>query len=224
MMTDYTVARFLFTIADQYSARRMGQLVALAAPLRGVSDAQGSGVPILKVSYRVAADILDKGAGYINALCGLQVREKAVYLGTVWHEKGDTQKPLSASALRAIDRNSYVRGIYDLSLDWHNVDLDNRLRLIRHALTHRYLPIHLEPPGEDTRSDRDLAAQEMKALTLFALKTARAVVFHCVGATEMEDRIRAESPSGVRCPSNSIETPGLQATSPDPSDAYSPPS
>jgi len=197
MITDFAVARFLFTAADQHDTARMKFLVALAAPQRKEFDLKGSYVPLLKIAYGVAADILDKGSGYINDLCELHVRERAVYLGTVWHERGRPENPLSVAALRAIGRNSYVRGIYDLSLDWRNEELDDRLHKIRHALTHRYLPIHLQPSGEGAKGTMEFTAEEMRALTLFALKTARAMILHAAGATEMEIRFRAESASRV---------------------------
>ena len=197
MMTDYAVARHLFTLAFQSDVPPMKRLVALAAPQRPIADLRASRVPLLKVAYRVAADILDKGAVYINALCGLGVPEKATYHGAVWHEKGNIDRPLSSMALRAIDHNSYVRGMYDLSLDWRNADLDDRLRQFRHALTHRYLPVYLQSPDEGRKAMGGLSAHEFETLTILALRTARAVILHSVGATEVETGHRIKSSRGV---------------------------
>jgi len=195
MIADYSVARLLFAVAELGKGGLFARVVELASPQRKHSDLEGSRLPLLKVAYRIAADILDKGAGYVNALCGLQVPERNVYIGTVWHEKGRAEKPLSHGARRAFGRNSYVRGMYDLSLDWHNTELDDHLRQIRHALTHRYLPVHLQQSLKGASGPEELTAEAMRALTVLALKTARAIILHSVGATEMEIGFRAEGSS-----------------------------
>jgi hypothetical protein len=70
----------------------------------------------VKVSYRGAVDILGKVAGYINTLFELGIKERQVYLTTIWYENGTMERPISGGATEVLSRNPYVRGLFSLSL------------------------------------------------------------------------------------------------------------
>lgn len=186
MQADYAVARLLFTLSADRIARKRSDWAVAALLQRDVHLRHDGSIPCAKIAYRVAADILDKAAGHVNALFGFGLREKTVYLATVWHERGDRNRALSQLGLKVLRRNPYARGLYDLSLDWINADLDDRLRQTRHTLTHRYLPIHLDPGPLLAEGLEALTPNEIRLLALHVLRTARAAILHVVGATEME--------------------------------------
>src|SRR5262249_15408063 len=94
MMQDYATARLMYTLVANPSSRLSDKWVALAT-VQSRREPRGRATDgLLKVSYRVAADTLDKAAGYMNALFGWGVPEQRVYLATVWHEKGNREKPI----------------------------------------------------------------------------------------------------------------------------------
>ena len=186
MKTDYAVARFLFTTGDESGRKLTRRRAAAAMPRPGSEDLPAVPIGLMKVAYRVAADILDKAAGYINSLLGLGIKDERVYLRTIWYESERIERPISRRATEALSRNPYVRGLFDLSLDWRNADLDDNLRRLRHALTHRYVPIHIEAGSDIAAGGESLTPEKIRSYAMLLLRTARAAIIHVVGATEME--------------------------------------
>jgi tetratricopeptide (TPR) repeat protein len=199
LKAEYATTRYLFTLADDPEGFAAVDAVTRYAHVS--TPAQYDAPTMLrKVSYRVAADVLDKVAGVINELYGRWVpRERDVSMVTIWYGHRHRDSSLIPEARAAIERNAYVGALFDLSRDWVDADIAGHLRELRHALTHRYVPIYADPlsithldreaiPAPQIRTVR--SPQDVRAVALFMLETARAAVLYAIGAVDLESRLR----------------------------------
>jgi tetratricopeptide (TPR) repeat protein len=204
LKADFAAARYVFSLADQ-GATAFGSTDMISRYGHIKSPAHfDTATALLKLSYRAAADVLDKAAGVVNALYGPWTpRERAVSFVTLWYEKQENKRGLSAPATAAVRRNVYVRAQFDLSRDWTDADLSGHLRDLRHALTHRYVPVYADPLAITFlgRSTRGVAPAEVRsptdvhAVSRFMLDTARSATLYALAAVDLEARLRRDEPN-----------------------------
>jgi hypothetical protein len=146
---------------------------------------------VRKAAYCVAADVLDKAAVLLNLFFAWGVSERKVSLKTVWYKDRRAERGVAPAVMEIFHRNRYVRGLFDLSLDWQDAEGLDRLQELRHALTHRYVPVFMDPAAlgghakASSLTERDFAHLEM-----LMLRTARAVVLHTIAAVDLESTVR----------------------------------
>lgn len=191
MRTSYQTARFLLTRAQQKS-RDVDVLAGLTQFPSGVTE-WGLRIGLVKAAYREAADILDKAGGFLNLLFGWGIDDRKIYFTRLWYERNDPQRALRGEVQQALHRNPYVRALFDLSLDWRDAGDLQHLQELRHALTHRYVPVYVDPAAV-TGAPANLptpTAMEIRQLAHEMLRTARAAILYTIGATLTDQRSRA---------------------------------
>lgn len=185
MKQSYATARYLLTHGEEFDHSELTDLTLFA---KSENDADwGLGAGLIKASYRTSADVLDKSAGFLNRLFAWGIEEKRVTFTSIWWKKGK-KRELLPEAMNVIDRNPYVRALFDISLDWDDEELNQGHRDLRNALTHRYVPLYLEAEGAE-----HLTPSAIQAAARYMLRTARAVILSIVGTVEKENALRFES-------------------------------
>ena len=115
---DFATARYLFHLSGESNNRELADNSAITRYANALDYADfGLTNGINKASFRIAADCLDKIAGFLNEYFRLGLKEKRVDFAKVWHEKADTDKPIHPILVTELGTNSFLRALKEVKDD-----------------------------------------------------------------------------------------------------------
>jgi hypothetical protein len=142
----------------------------------------------LKSSLRLAADLLDKCAGFINLYLELGHPEDQVILNTVWYNKLQYKKGIHPKVEACLSSNQYLAALYDLKKDLYLGKYPISFRNLRNDATHKRLVLSLY---EDL--DRSVSIYRLEKFSTnvhFLLRMAKAAIIYVAGVVMIEERKR----------------------------------
>jgi len=160
---DYVTARFLLVLSQyeglnlNFVDKRVRIIDTLDHSIHNIY------IQLVKTSFRVLYDILDKIAFFINDYLRLDIPEKNINFRQIWYTKNKAvRKEINDT------RNLSLNALFDIYRDFENGPYE-KLRNTRNALTHRFVNIRLLQELED---DENMTGN---TLTERALELARIV-------------------------------------------------
>jgi len=130
-------------------------------------------IELLKASFKGFYDILDKIAYFINDYLHLRIPERKIYFHTVWYEDSKDKKKRVNRGIQ--NTNSFsLNALFDMHRDFEGGEYKN-LRLIRDALTHRFVNVSWLHGAEnkETMSEDSLVELTLK----LARATRNAIIY-----------------------------------------------
>lgn len=142
----------------------------------------------LKSSLRVAADLLDKCAGFINLYLELGHPEDKVILNNIWHVNRDYRKGLHPEVESRLVSNQYLAALYDLNKDLFLGKYPAPFRNLRNDATHKRLVLSWY--GALDESSLSYSLEEFQTTVRFLLRMAKAAIIYLVGIVMIEEQQR----------------------------------
>jgi hypothetical protein len=183
---DYVLARY-FLVQSQYKSdvvETIDRDVALYYPLD--YSMHSAYIQLLKMSFRLAIDVLDKIALFVRDYFGVgSISEERVNFRTFWAETptSTTLRPELASK-----QNWFLLALFDLALDFRKGGAYEWMYQKRNILTHRFLALHdvVQPTGKDGDIPR-AQINDFVLDCLTAMQVARAAAMYLILAVEVEE-------------------------------------
>ena len=139
----------------------------------------------LKTSFRLAADLLDKCAGFINLYLELGHKEDQVILNNVWYSGLKHKKGLHPIIKSLMNQNSYLFALKDLNKDLYLGVYPAPIRKLRNEATHKRLILSLY--GSYDKYDKTNDYDEFKTATYLLLRMAKAATIYLVGLVNIQE-------------------------------------
>jgi tetratricopeptide (TPR) repeat protein len=184
---DYVSARF-FLIQSQFPSNAIDVIdidVTLYYPLD--YSMHGAYLQLLKMSMKLAMDLLDKIAVFVLDYCSVKsLPIHNTYFSNLWFEQNS---PDHLRAELAARENPFLYALSDLASDLAKGGSYEVLNQHRNALTHRYLAVH--DMVIHTEANMDIPRITVRQLfenCVLAMKVARASVMYLIMFVEVEER------------------------------------
>ena len=186
---DYVTARFLLILSRfrglnlSFADKRVRMIDTLDYSIHNIR------VHLIRTSFKVFYDTLDKIACFINEYLNLGVSERTVSFRRIWYVKNDIKKGIVREGI-VNTKNLSLNALFDMHRDFE--DGPNRtLRDMRDALTHRFIKIRMIKQQQDEES---MTEDELLKRTLELARTVRGAVlyllhFVCIEETRKKARI-----------------------------------
>jgi hypothetical protein len=148
----------------------------------------GLATGFLKTSYRLAADCLDKVAGFINEYFELGHDVDRVIFANVWFVDLNPKKGLHPRLSQAAGNNQFIKALLDVKRDWYLQAFPaGRLKDVRNKATHSKLVLYwiLAHKQEDRLGA--WSAEEFRNATYFMLRLTKAAIIYSVSAIDVEE-------------------------------------
>ncbi|MBW8012887.1 MAG: hypothetical protein FVQ83_16845 [Chloroflexi bacterium] len=185
---DYIFARYLL-VQSQYQANHaevIDQDVDFYYPLD--YSLYSSYVEMLKVSYRLAVDTLDKVGFFVKDYCDLKSLSPRE---TKFRNVFSTRKnPLELRSELKQQKNIYLFGLLDLALDLREGGIYSLIYERRNALTHRFLSIHAEGVIENDQDKTlpKLQIDEFRRETIQVLQILKAAIIYLILFVDVKEK------------------------------------
>jgi len=149
-------------------------------------------VHLIRTSFKVFYDILDKIACFINEYLNLGVSEKVVSFRRIWYVKNEIKNGIIRDRI-VNTKNLSLNALFNLHRDFEDGP-NKKLRITRDALTHRFISIRMIQQQQD---EEDMTEDELVRRILELARAVRnAVIYllHFVYVEETKKKARIEGP------------------------------
>jgi len=176
---DYISARFLLILGvyEKNNLNFVDKRVKIIDTLDG--SVYNIYVQLIKISFKMFYDILDKLASLMNDYLSLRVPERQLAFHRIWYSnKNELRKKIYRS------NNLALNALYKIHKDFDDGDYRN-LREIRNSLTHRFLKIKKAPLKENIKN---ITKKTLIAQTVKLSKIVRNAIIYLIYFIDMEER------------------------------------
>lgn len=139
---------------------------------------------LLKTTFRLAYNILDKIAFFINDYVELRMNEKHIYFSNIWELNNKIKEQLLNT------KNQSLYALYDVYLDFKPNGYFERLKQIRHCLVHRKLILFSdEKTSYDKPDDHShIGWNTMVNKTIELMYLVKSAIIYLINFVEIEER------------------------------------
>lgn len=185
---DFATARYLY-----YQSRSQEPNLIEASTITSYMDTLdyadfGLRSGFLKSSLRLAADLLDKCAGFVNLYLKLGHPEDKVILNNIWYTNRDYKKGLHPEVESRLASNQYLAALYDLNKDLFLGKYPAPFRNLRNDATHKRLVLSWYGALDESSSSYSL--EEFQTTVRFLLRMAKAAIIYLAGIVMIEEKYR----------------------------------
>lgn len=142
----------------------------------------------LKSSLRLAADLLDKCAGFLNLYLELGHPEDLVILNNVWYTNRQYKKGIHPKIESRLSSNQYLAALYDLNKDLYLGNYPTSFRNLRNEATHKRLVLSWYGALDESGSSHSL--EDFQVTVRFLLRMAKAAIIYIAGVVMLEEQQR----------------------------------
>lgn len=188
MKEDYATARYLYYQSQsQDSSLIESSSITLYMDTLDYADF-GLRSGFLKSSLRLAIDLLDKCAGFINLYLELGHPEDNVTLSNIWYSKCSHKKGIHPDIQSRLESNRYLSALRDLNSDLYNGQYPAPFRNLRNDATHKRLALswYGDVESEESMYSLDKFQTVVKSL----LRMSKAAIIYSVGIVVLEESQR----------------------------------
>lgn len=201
MKQDYVTARFML-ILSRYRKLDLNFVDKRVS----IVDTRDFNIPnvyiqLSRFAFKNFYDILDKIAIFINDYLELGMKENRIYFTNVWYS--DNNKTTIHKKILDIE-NFSLNAIYDICNDLSECGRYEKLRQIRHALTHRFLYI---TPLAEAEDDENISEEKFVKCTLDLARLVRSSLIYLMQFVYIEEQKKEEEAKGKTLPIDAIEIP-----------------
>lgn len=185
---DFATARYLY-YQSQSQVAELVEVSTITSYMDTLDYADfGLRSGFLKTSLRIAADLLDKCAGFLNLYLELGHPEDLVTLSNVWYSNRQRNKGIHPVIDSRLSSNHYLAALRDLNRDWFLGRYPVSLKDLRNYATHKRLVLSLYGSLEATTTSHSL--KDFQEVTRFLLRMTKAAVIYLVGVVMIEEKRR----------------------------------
>lgn len=184
---EYALARFLLVLSQHPSADVAGADALTAYTIEPNGLTFGIEHGLLKASFQIAYNILDKIARFTNDYLSLKIEGK-IYFTNVWTVKNANGDVVVRDKIRAAAHPSLF-ALVDIQKDLQS-DRYRRIRELRDLMTHEYLSIgHVRTSGGPSNRDaRFTTSAELLEQTIKLLQMVRSAIIYLMSFVNARER------------------------------------
>jgi hypothetical protein len=188
---EFVSARYLF-----YHSKDEQRVLAQRNSMTHYGDPEGSAEfglisGLLKTSFRLSVDLLDKVAAFLVLYFDLGDPSKNYNFNNVWFKDRDPKKNVLHPVFAARLQDNYpLMGLRDLQKDFHLQEFPGKVKDTRNAAVHRWLTLHWLPVEEGKGQSTSWNLDDFFSITLFLLRQAKGAILLLVAAINIEERRR----------------------------------
>ncbi len=176
---DYVTARYLYYYFLKESISLQSNCLISSYADAGDYEKFGLSSGILKASFRLAVDCLDKIALSINYYLCLGQPINRINFNNVWFENINPKKDVHPIISKYLTENEFLRALKDLQSDWFLQKFPGPLKSTRDLATHRQLILYLIKPIANSK-DYLWTLEEFRESTFFILRLTKAAVLYLI--------------------------------------------
>ena len=186
---DFATARYLY-----YQSQSQVPELVEASAMTSYADTLDYAVfglrsGFLKSSLRLATDMFDKCAGFLNLYLELGHPEDKVIFSNVWYNKRQYKKGLHENIETLLKANHFLAALYDINKDLYSGTYPAPFRSIRNDATHKRLVLSWYGSLDETGSTiHDLS--DFQEHVRILLRMAKAAVIYLVAVVDVEEKRR----------------------------------
>lgn len=186
---DFATARYLY-YESLYASDKLSETSSITYYVESYDSSDfGLTTGFLKTSFRIAADLLDKCAGFINLYLKLNHPEDKVAFSNIWYEKRNHKNGLHPTVHNLIKENYYLLALKDLNQDLYLGVFPAPIRALRNDATHKCLILSLYGSYQEYEESIDI--EHFQAVTRLLLRMTKAAIIYLVGLITLEEKRRA---------------------------------
>ncbi len=146
----------------------------------------------LKTSLRLAVDLLDKCAGFLNLYLELGNDPTRVLWSNVWYKqlkyKKSFDNSLNSIICEKVAYNSYLKALVSVRKDLHEKESEDfyPFKILRDYVTHQGITLHKNEVTDKSKVNYSL--QQMQEETYFLLRMVKAAIIYLVGVVIIEEK------------------------------------
>jgi tetratricopeptide (TPR) repeat protein len=185
---DFATARYLYyqSKSEEASLIEASTITSYIDTLDYADFGLRSG--FLKSSLRLAADLLDKCAGFLNLYLELGHPEDQVILNNVWYSNRNYKKGLHPKVESRLSSNHFLAALYDLNKDLYLGKYPTSFRNLRNEATHKRLVLSWYGALDESGSSHSL--EDFQVTVRFLLRMAKAAIIYVAGVVMLEEQQR----------------------------------
>jgi len=154
-------------------------------------------IQLLKTSFKVFYDILDKIACFINDYLELGISETKIKFHTIWYSDWKTKKIRE----KIKDTRSYcLNALFDIHREFEKDRPYEKLRNTRNALTHRFVNIRMFQEDEEDMTE-DIFVEQ----TLELARIVRNAIIYLLQFVYVEENRKEAKTKGILLPRLAVE-------------------
>lgn len=185
---DFVTARYLY-YQSQSKETRLIEVSSITSYMDTLDYADfGIRSGFLKTSLRLASDLLDKCAGFINLYLELNTNPNTkVYFSNIWYSDCAFKRGLHPEIESRLSSNQYLTALYDLNKDFSG-GYPAPFKKLRNDATHNRLVLSWFEILEESNSMYSL--NEFQTIVKFLLRMTKAAIIYMVGFVMIEEQER----------------------------------
>jgi len=197
---DYITARFLL-ILSRYKGLNLNFVDKRVRIINTLDySAHNIYIQLVKTSFKIFYDILDKIACFINDYLELGIHERHINFRRIWYSNWKTKmirKKIEDT------KNLSLNALFDIHRDFENGPY-KKLREIRHALTHRFVNIRMFQELED---EKNMTEETFVRRTLELARIVRSAIIYLLYFVYDEEKKKEAKTKGILVPILAQELP-----------------
>lgn len=189
---EFVTARHLFYQAKNFSPELLlrNEIAFYGDPEGGAEFGLVSGV--LKTSFRLAVDLMDKVAVFLVLYFGLGGPIDNLNFNNFWFKDRKPKNGVLHPILELKIKDNYsLLGLRDIQRDFFRQEFPAPIKNARNAAVHRWLRLSWLPLEKDSRADSAWNLDDFYHVTLFVLRQAKAVILLLAAIVNFEEKRRA---------------------------------
>lgn len=190
---DFATARYLFYKSDEREELpKIGRITQYVNTLDYAQFGLSSG--LLKGSFRLAADCLDKIATLLSEYFELGNEDKNRSFNNFWFVDCVYKKGIITDLEKRIKENRYLGALKNLQADWFLQEFPGPLKDIRDDATHKRLTLYwLNPSIKEHESIQSYSYDEFREITFFLLRMVKAAIIYSLISITIEEEKKPKS-------------------------------
>ncbi|MGK7958674.1 MAG: LA2681 family HEPN domain-containing protein [Crocosphaera sp.] len=189
---EFSTARYLYykSLTENEELIEVSQMTEYIDTLDSAEFGLKSG--FLKTSLRLAVDLLDKCAGFLNLYLKLGNDSSKVMWSNVWYEKlkyrHSFDNSLNHIICEKLEYNWYLKALTDLRKDLYEKEYEEfyPFKFLRDYVTHQGMTLYKNEFTDKSKVNYSL--QQMQEETYFLLRMVKAAIIYLVGVVMIEEQ------------------------------------
>ncbi|HUU29401.1 MAG TPA: LA2681 family HEPN domain-containing protein [archaeon] len=191
---DYISARFLL-ILSRYKGINLGFIYKKLRLINTLDYSEHNiYIQLLKTSFKNLFDILDKISIFLNDYLNLGINKRELYFLGFWYSD-KKQRNVRKNLLEL--KNYSLNALFDIANDLDYGEYNN-LKLVRNALTHRF--IYIEPLDDSEENEERMREDTLLKQTLQLAKLVRNAIIYMLSFVYIEECKKEKNISGTFIP------------------------
>jgi tetratricopeptide (TPR) repeat protein len=143
---------------------------------------------VIKTSFRIAADCLDKVAILVNEYYKLHPTANNLNINNIWFKNRDRKQGIHPIVEEILSVNPFLKALKNLQEDWFLETFPGPLKEIRNTATHlKFIIYEMRSSSISSEGNEWNTKKELSTYTYYLLRIVKAAIIYMVCAMNIEE-------------------------------------